>query len=109
MFGCYPSLNHYLPRRSRRSQTYAGLEIAKGLVTRDITRWADFGPQFSRSAKTAPREGFLRLDAGANFSSPCVNAGVSKLEVLMKSFSSERGAHVESEARDHAVLAEHLS
>ncbi len=38
-------------------ETYASLAIAKGHVTRDMTRWTEIRQQFGRSAKTAPREG----------------------------------------------------
>jgi len=65
---CPPSSDHYLPRPSRRSQTYACIAISKGNVTRDTIRWAEIGQQFLLFLlKTAPREGFLRLDAGAFF------------------------------------------
>src|SRR6266849_9426040 len=46
-FGCHPSLNHYLPRPSRRSRTYACIAVSKGHVTRDITRWPEIGQEFS--------------------------------------------------------------
>src|SRR3989442_11926382 len=44
---CPPSLSHCLPRRSRWRHAYAGLAIAKGHVTRDMTRWLEIEQQFS--------------------------------------------------------------
>ena len=55
-----PSLSYYLPRRSRRSQTYAGLAIAKGNCTRATTRWPAIGQEFSPFLlKRAPTRGLL--------------------------------------------------
>src|SRR5437588_10069770 len=38
MFGCHPSLNHYLSRRNRWSWTYACIAITKGINTLALTR-----------------------------------------------------------------------
>ncbi len=57
-FGCHPSLNHYLPRPSRRHHAYACLAVSKGHLTPAWTGWAEIGQQFSPFLlKTASRKG----------------------------------------------------
>src|SRR5437588_10444922 len=62
MFGCHPSLNHYLSRRNRWSWTYACIAITKGLNTLALTR---SGPKSVKSflglspKKALPASGFM--------------------------------------------------
>src|SRR6266849_7146841 len=46
MFGCRPSLNHYLLRRSRRDRPYACIAISKGNLHLGFDQeWTEIGQQ----------------------------------------------------------------
>jgi hypothetical protein len=53
-FSCHPSGNHYLPRPSRWSWTYACIAASKGFITRASTRWLGIQQQFSELSAKKP-------------------------------------------------------
>src|SRR6266704_2909756 len=62
MYGCHPRPYHCLPRRRRRSQTYASLAIAKGHITRAFDTVGGNPPTVFRVflLKRLPRKGLVQ-------------------------------------------------